>query len=304
MLRIVLGLLLCVCVSCGQGAAPAKAPVSTTSTTSQLDSASDSTGESASESTTIPKRKFSAVALAGENESSNAAGGAGAKEHQVDDVISALKPLQVLLGQWRGTTNKKFKGFSAVEELEWVWDFRTNKDQPALVMQSDKSPYIRSARLTYLTDKSQFEMELKTPEETTHVLTGTFAEEPEDFTGDDNKPQRSYKLLLSEAGDGAVLWQVALNQQENNRYLVEVSQKKGTGSFQRVDTVGTQRSGSSIAANDEDFGERTCIISGGLGTISVSYEGKSYFVCCTGCEAAFKDDPKRWLAKLAENAKK
>jgi YHS domain-containing protein len=34
--------------------------------------------------------------------------------------------------------------------------------------------------------------------------------------------------------------------------------------------------------------------------MQVEYKGKSYPVCCSGCAAAFKDDPERWLAKLAE----
>lgn len=54
--------------------------------------------------------------------------------------------------------------------------------------------------------------------------------------------------------------------------------------------------------NDEDYGEKECIISGGLGTIQVSYQGKSYWVCCTGCKAAFEEDPESWIAEY--NAKK
>jgi YHS domain-containing protein len=30
----------------------------------------------------------------------------------------------------------------------------------------------------------------------------------------------------------------------------------------------------------------------------VSYQGKSYPVCCSGCAAAFNDDPERWIAKM------
>ncbi|MBC8117186.1 MAG: YHS domain-containing protein [Candidatus Saccharimonas sp.] len=46
------------------------------------------------------------------------------------------------------------------------------------------------------------------------------------------------------------------------------------------------------------------MISQGLGTISVSYKGKSYWVCCSGCKAAFDDEPEKWIAKFEAMQKK
>jgi hypothetical protein len=78
---------------------------------------------------------------------------------------------------------------------------------------------------------------------------------------------------------------------------VELDRRRGTGPFQRVDTIHSQREGTSFALSDTDYGDKTCIISQGLGTIAVSYQGRSYWVCCTGCKAAFEDEPERWIAK-------
>ncbi|MES2791554.1 MAG: hypothetical protein V4719_18190 [Planctomycetota bacterium] len=255
------------------------------------------------------KPKFEAVTLG--TETGNGGAGtktaAGTEAEQMESVVHALQPLQIMLGKWRGTTNQKFKGFSVMEELEWIWDFRTDRAQPALIVKSDKSPYIREGRLTYLPQQQLFQFQVKNPEGVQHVLQGKFERDPEEFTGDDNKPQRSYKLVLTEAEPQAgEAWKVALDQQENNRYLVQFSRKRGSGQFQLADTIGTQRMGTSFAASDEDYGEKKCIISGGLGTSTVSYNGRTYWVCCSGCQAAFNDDPKRWLAKMeeADKAKK
>ena len=54
---------------------------------------------------------------------------------------------------------------------------------------------------------------------------------------------------------------------------------------------------------------RTVVVTGGLGTIEVSYDGKSYYVCCTGCRDYFNENPKQVLKeyterKEAEKAKK
>ncbi|MCA9060042.1 MAG: YHS domain-containing protein [Planctomycetaceae bacterium] len=41
-----------------------------------------------------------------------------------------------------------------------------------------------------------------------------------------------------------------------------------------------------------------------MGTITVSYMGRSYYVCCSGCKAAFEEDPAKWIARAAERAEK
>lgn len=287
-------------LGCGGGNPPPKAKPVAAKTGDEASPAASAAETSEVEQ---PKPKFEAVTLGSDASSTSSATGAseGTEAEKMETVVQALKPLQIMLGKWRGTTNQKFKGFSAVEELEWIWDFRTDRAQPALTVKSDKSPYIREGRLTYLPQEQLFQFTVKNPDGVEHVMRGKFEREPEEFTGDDNKPQRTYKLVLTEdepAGNEA--WKVALDQQENNRYLVQFSRKRGSGQFQMADTVGTQRLGTSFAASDEDYGDRKCIISGGLGTSTVSYNGKTYWVCCSGCQAAFNDDPKRWLAKMAE----
>lgn len=213
-------------------------------------------------------------------------------------LLQVMKPVQIMLGSWRGTTQKEVGDFKALDEPEWVWDFKTNRDQPAMVMKSEKSPYFRDARLTYLTDDEKFFMTATDPEGKTREFEGTFSKPVEEFQGDDQKMHVKYQLQLRQInGDSARdTWQVTFNQQENHRYLVELARKSGRN-FIRFDTIATQRQGTSFAKSDLDYGERECIISGGLGTLQVSYMGKNYWVCCSGCKAAFDEDPATWLAE-------
>ncbi|MFO0845208.1 MAG: YHS domain-containing protein [Gemmataceae bacterium] len=46
-----------------------------------------------------------------------------------------------------------------------------------------------------------------------------------------------------------------------------------------------------------------CIVPGGLGTIPVAYKGKTYYVCCTGCRDAFREEPEKYIKEF-EEAKK
>lgn len=214
------------------------------------------------------------------------------------DLLAAMMPLQIMLGQWHGTTQREVGDFKALDQPSWVWDFQTDKNQPAMVMTSAASPYIRQARLTYLTDRGIYRMTLTDADGNARTLEGKFIQPAVEFQGDDRKMHTKYKLELTQVAPETPRdqWQIVLNQQENNRYLLEMAKRRGS-SYLRFDTVATQREGTSFAKSDDDYGERKCIISGGLGTIQVSYKGKSYWVCCTGCKAAFEDDPESWLAE-------
>jgi hypothetical protein len=96
-------------------------------------------------------------------------------------------------------------------------------------------------------------------------------------------------------------FQVDLALQENNRYHLAIAKRPQKGmQFVQLDVVGTQRKNTNFAVADSDNPGPKCIVSGGLGTIQVSYMGKSYYVCCSGCAAAFQEDPERWIAKKAK----
>ncbi len=244
----------------------------------------------------------------GQNSSSasHAGGASGTASSETEKIIAHLKELQILLGTWRGITQKTYGGFKAVDQTEWVWDFRTNPQQPALVMSSSKSPYYRSARLTFLPESDQYQLILTDPEGEAKTYLGKFVVPIKEVQGDDKTLQRTYKLEFTQTGPATEkATRFVFNQKNNNRYLLEYYRQRGSDDrFFRIDTVSTQREGTSFALIDEGYGEKTCIISGGLGTTTVSYQGKTYYVCCSGCKAAFEEDPEKWIARASQQKKK
>lgn len=273
-------------VGCGKPTAPSnpsrasKDSVGTASDKNQVEPASSK-----------PRRTIKPVEIG-----ASGAGGTSSSDQgeRVESARVALKPLQILIGDWNGTSRN-----AVLDEPNWAWDLKTDPKQPALRVKSEKGKYVKDGRLTFFPASQDFEFTATDAEGKKRVFRGNFSQEVQDVPGDDKKLQRTYKLELTEPqpdADGEQ-WRVVINQQENNRYILEVDRKRGTGAFVRVDTVNTQREGTSFALSDTDYGEKTCIISQGLGTIAVSYKGKSYYVCCTGCKAAFEDDPEKWIAK-------
>ncbi len=74
------------------------------------------------------------------------------------------------------------------------------------------------------------------------------------------------------------------------------------GAYDRLADVGYTRQGVAFAAG---VSGPICIVTGGRGTTQVSYQGKTYYVCCSGCKDLFNEDPKGGLAdhKAKEKAK-
>lgn len=287
---------------CGK---PAAAPPSASSTSSSP-AANGSSQTKSSETTDVadskakPKRKsFKPIELGSSGSASNDSSADSGEKFA--NVRAALKPLQILIGSWNGTSRN-----AALDQPGWAWDLKSDPKQPALKIKSDKGKYIREGRLTFHPASQEYEFTATDGEGKKHVFRGVFSEPVQDVPGDDKKMQRTYKLQLTEpeADSSGEQWRLVINQQENNRYILEVDRKRGSGAFNRIDTINTQREGTSFALSDTDYGEKTCIISQGLGTISVSFKGKSYWVCCSGCKAAFDEEPERWIAKFEEMQKK
>ena len=160
--------------------------------------------------------------------------------------------------------------------------------------------------MLFRSEEDKFQVTVQPTDEDAREFRGTWADggEPKEES-DGKKTQHTHKLqltqILPQAGDQ---WQLVFHQLDNNQYLMAMTRRPATGKqFGPLDVVRQQRLGTSFAVADSDNPGPKCIISGGLGTMTVTYRGKSYPVCCSGCAAAFNDDPERWLAKLAEREK-
>lgn len=70
--------------------------------------------------------------------------------------------------------------------------------------------------------------------------------------------------------------------------------------------MGYTREGTRLAV--EGVSGKECIVTGGEGTIQVTHQGKKYWVCCSGCAAAFEEDPegilKEYAARVAKRNRK
>jgi len=195
---------------------------------------------------------------------------------------SALAAFNGLIGDWRGAGQLR-RGSNQgawTETAEWVWDF---SDGASIDLAVADGHYAKTARLTYDAESKQYHVALTLPDATHRTYTGT------------REKDRLVVESAVEAGDVHRLTLTQLN--EKRTLLLFEKRREAQKSWQRVAEVGYTREGTRLA--DDGTTGPECVVTGGLGTIAVSYKGKTYYVCCSGCKQAFDADPEGTLAEYA-----
>ena len=211
----------------------------------------------------------------------------------------ALQPFNDLIGTWRctgqpsGSVEDKQKNFwTETLAIEWqfkgkdAWlkfDFSKDKENPKGELRFLKG------ELRYRPATDDFSLTLLTPKKESQVFTG--------------KLEQRHLILEREAGD--VVQRLKFSLWHANRFTYGYATRPASNS--RITphwSVGATKEGQAFAAGD---GSPECIVSGGKGTIAVSYQGKTYYVCCSGCRSEFNESPQKYIdeyaAKKAKKAK-
>jgi YHS domain len=201
----------------------------------------------------------------------------------------ALQPFGDLIGTWRGTGTLVVplgaKADFWSETSAWEWVFKGN--DAWLKATFDKSKNFTGGELRYVPAKDEFTFTVRTPAKETLTYTGSLKERV---------------LKLEREQDGEIHRLVfTLLHPERHLYRYEV-RPAGKALFAKKYQVGATKEGVAFAGPD---GRPECVVSGGLGTMSVSYQGKTYYVCCSGCRTEFNENPAKYVAEFeAKKAKK
>ncbi len=202
----------------------------------------------------------------------------------------ALKPFNDLIGSWRGTgtpegtREEKQKGFW-IETLNWSWQFKG--DDAWLTATIDKGKYFTKGELRYLADKDSYQLTLTTAAKDRVVFTGKLDDGRLTLTREDDKTKETQQIVVTLL--------------HSNRYLYRYEVKpSGKTLFAKCYQVGCTKEGEDFAAGD---GKPECVVSGGLGRTVVTYKGQTYYVCCSGCADAFKDNPEKYIKEFEAKKK-
>lgn len=203
----------------------------------------------------------------------------------------ALQPFNELIGTWRatgqpeGTRAEKQRGFWT-EAIAWEWQFKGDDAWLAVVF--DKGKHFEMGELRFLPESSRYRFSATTPAKETVTFEGPFADRRLTLDRTDAKTKETHRLIVTLLHANRFLY----------RYEVKPADKTG---FVRLYQVGATKEGVPFAAG---AGGPECVVSGGLGTIQVSYNGQTYYVCCSGCRRAFQDDPQKYIKEYEAKKRK
>ncbi|HTN75294.1 MAG TPA: TRASH domain-containing protein [Pirellulaceae bacterium] len=205
-----------------------------------------------------------------------------------------LAPLQNFVGEWKGVGQReRGKNEGAwIEKSAWAWKFQG--DAAAISFSASDAKFLTGGAITPTKNDGEYQLTVTGPDgKTSAVYTGKLEES---------------KLVLECAEPAAGLpVRISLRLVAEGKRLVALYEAKSTASDRlvRLAEVGYTRVGSNFGQGSQG---PECVITGGLGTITVTHAGKTYYVCCTGCKDYFDENPQRaideYLARKEEEKKK
>lgn len=207
----------------------------------------------------------------------------------------ALQELNSLIGQWNGVggggTPERPKAEPKFwkETIEWGWKFKDGDGWMILNLKDGK--LLKSGEMRYNPAKKVFQLTAKDVKDKDLVFEGKFEKGYLTLERIDPMTKDTQQIKMNLAGDGIRLIY---------RYAVKPS---GRTLFNPEYYVTATKEGESLGAKAVANKDRECIISGGLGTMQVSYMGKSYWVCCTGCRDEFNSNPAKYVKEFEAKKK-
>ena len=208
---------------------------------------------------------------------------AGGKKQEPKE---ALQALQDFIGGWNGTGSSAKTGQFWKESISWSWRFK-GKDV-SLTVDFEKSKLFKRGEMRWLADKGKYQLTLIDLKDKQAVYEGELAKGTLDLQRLDPETKNVDLLKINTAAGGIRLIYSFSQRPEGRTLAFKTHQLAYTKEGEAF---------GGTAANKKP----ECVVTGGLGTIAVSFMGTTYSVCCSGCRDAFNENPakivKEYLAK-------
>jgi hypothetical protein len=195
----------------------------------------------------------------------------------------ALQEVQDFIGLWKleGTQKVGARTEAWKEDVSWSWKFKGGDAWITVKFAEGKGKYYTGGELRYDVAKKKYVLTL-TPTgkgAADQVFEGTYARGALRLERKDVKTGDAYRLTMNTLAEG-VRFSFKLEKQDG-----------GKGLFSNVYALNGNKDGESLAGTSK---KPECVVSGGSANIAVQYNGKTYYVCCSGCRDEFNANPKKY----------
>jgi len=201
---------------------------------------------------------------------------------------AALQELSEFIGQWNGNAEDPKKAPLGKETWSWGWKFAKDAE-PALKLDIKDGKFFTKAEVKYDADKKNYAVTATDKDGKEQEFTGKLAKGKFVMERTDAKTKDLYRFTLNTAAEGIRF----------NGLYEKVAGGKGLGDT--IYKVSGSKEGESFAGGGK---KNLCIVTEGLGTMTVSYMGKTFYVCCSGCRDEFNDNPKKYVDAFEKKNKK
>jgi hypothetical protein len=207
---------------------------------------------------------------------------------QHKDPKEALQALQDFIGGWKGAgTNQKNKSEIWTESIDWSWRFK--KEDCWLTVRFIGSKLFKSGEIRWLPDKEKYQFTLVDKQDKKLI-----------YVGELKKDALTLERLNPETNDTELLKIKTAAQGIRAVYDFSVRAEGRKLAFPTYQLAYTKE-GEAFGADSKKGPE--CVVTGGLGTMAVSYMGQTYYVCCSGCRDAFNENPAKIIAQYQARKK-
>lgn len=215
-----------------------------------------------------------------------------------DTAPPGFAPLAHLVGGWRGTAvppANRLKGWS--ETHRWGWKFNGGKPV-ALTWSVEGGKGLAQGVLSYDAASKVYTLKGTNTAKSPLTYTGTIDDAGKFLTldregGDPAQADGKERLIIRVLPENTIRYNV-----------FQEKQAPGAIRYARMLDVGLTREGEAFAAGAGASDLPKCIVTGGAATLRVTYQGKTFPLCCSGCQEEFNDNPEKYVKKAALLASK
>jgi hypothetical protein len=199
-----------------------------------------------------------------------------------ETTIQALRPLGPLIGEWKGVGQPKRGSNVGAWTETAVAAWRFEPQSAALLVTFKPGQRFRLASFSVLEDH-------KTPSLTLTPVAGDHIKLTL-IPSDVKEKAKSESWIFESSVDSLPQIRCTVRIISDIRVTMLFEEKTAEkSSYRRLSEIGLTRAGARLASGNA--GERLCVVTGGLGSIKVTHEGQTFYVCCEGCKQAFDADP-------------
>ena len=199
-----------------------------------------------------------------------------------DDPKEALQELQEYIGGWKGSVDKGTTAWK--ESANWSWRFANKGKDVYMTVDMPDGKVFKSGEMRFLPDTGKYQFTLTDKGDKKNVYVGDLKKGTLTLERVVPETKATEQIKMATAAAGV-------------RLIYTFSKKPADRTLYAKDfQISYTKEGESFGTAAGQKGPE-CVVTGGLGTMQVSYMGTTYYVCCTGCRDAFNDNPAKIVAE-------